>query len=235
PLAAGKGFAPFGSDDPMSRPPLLYPVNHHLSQILERAVGVVTVRTAGVTAEAGLFDGDEPERPAQWPNVGRFGDSWAARLTVRPREGLEWQTSRAHVHSPEHRQGAGIDAEKWSVSLRWEGGPGYGLAEWARTSEAGSSYVFHSLLAEGGWRHRRHRPYLRFERTERPEEQRISDDQFRSTRPHNDNTILGVTRWTIGTFGYGYAASAGRLTLQPTVELAVAGVAQVGGGIFDPA
>ena len=37
-LTAGKGFAPFGTDDPMIRPALRYPVNHHLAQILERAV-----------------------------------------------------------------------------------------------------------------------------------------------------------------------------------------------------
>src|SRR4029079_16834746 len=30
-LAAGKGFVPFGTDDPMSRPFVLFPVNHHLA------------------------------------------------------------------------------------------------------------------------------------------------------------------------------------------------------------
>src|ERR1043166_2614837 len=33
-LSAGKGFVPFGSDDPMNRPALRFPVNHHWSQIL---------------------------------------------------------------------------------------------------------------------------------------------------------------------------------------------------------
>src|SRR5690606_6115515 len=28
-VSAGKGFAPFGTDDPMSRPVVRYPVNHH--------------------------------------------------------------------------------------------------------------------------------------------------------------------------------------------------------------
>ncbi|HLQ21612.1 MAG TPA: hypothetical protein VK132_00295, partial [Gemmatimonadales bacterium] len=124
-LAAGKGFAPFGTDDPMSRPPMLYPVNHHLSQVLERAVVVAALRTARdhVTIEGGLFNGDEPEYPGEWPNWSRFGDSWAVRLTVAPAAGLEWQGSRARVHSPEQRPGAGTDAEKWSTSLRYEGGP----------------------------------------------------------------------------------------------------------------
>src|SRR5712692_6229512 len=165
-LAAGKGFAPFGSDDPMSRPPPLYPVNHPLSQVLERGVGVAAlqgwVRGGGnrVTLEGGLFNGDEPEHPGQWPNWSRFGDSWSVRITVAPVVGLEWQGSRAHVHSPEHRPGAGTDAEKWSTSLRWEDGPGYGLLEWAQTTEAGGLYRFHTLLAEGAWRVGRHRPYL---------------------------------------------------------------------------
>ena len=35
-VSAGKGFAPYGTDDPMSRPVVKYPTNHHLSQILER-------------------------------------------------------------------------------------------------------------------------------------------------------------------------------------------------------
>ncbi|HEX9106440.1 MAG TPA: hypothetical protein VF832_04420, partial [Longimicrobiales bacterium] len=43
-LSVGKGFAPFGTDDPMVRPFVKYPVNHHLSQILERAVAIAGVR-----------------------------------------------------------------------------------------------------------------------------------------------------------------------------------------------
>src|SRR5690606_34980716 len=35
-VSVGKGFAPYGTDDPMSRPVAKYPTNHHLSQILER-------------------------------------------------------------------------------------------------------------------------------------------------------------------------------------------------------
>jgi len=40
----GKGFAPFGTDDPMARPFEKYPINHHLSQILERVVAIGAVR-----------------------------------------------------------------------------------------------------------------------------------------------------------------------------------------------
>ena len=236
-LAAGKGFAPFGTDDPMSRPVLRYPVNHHLAQILERAVAIVALGRGPVRAELGLFNGDEPERPGQWPRVGdRFGDSWAARLTGVPLPGLELQGSHAHVHSPEHRPGAGTDQQKWSLSVRWQGGGGrqrrYALVEWARTSEAGGFFVFSSLLAEGAWIAGGHRLHYRVERTERPEEERVSG--FRSLRPHLENSILGITRWSIATVGYGPPTlERRRLTIAPLLEVSYGRIGRVGGGLFD--
>ncbi|HEY3013102.1 MAG TPA: hypothetical protein VGJ36_10165, partial [Gemmatimonadales bacterium] len=137
-VSAGKGFAPFGTDDPMARPILRYPVNHHLAQILERAVAILGVKVGPVLAEAGVFNGDEPERPGQWPRFSRFGDSWSARATLFPTGQVELQGSHAEVHSPEHRPGFGTDQRKWSLSGRWTGDVGrfpvYGLLEWARTS-----------------------------------------------------------------------------------------------------
>ena len=235
-LTAGKGFAPFGTDDPMSRPPLRYPVNHHLAQILERALAVGAVTRGPVTAELGLFNGDEPERPGQWPRLGRFGDSWSARLTARPLRGLELQASRARVHSPEHRPGAGTDQSKWSLSARWagplEGRPAYGLVEWGRTSEAGGFFVFSTLLAEGAWSAGSHRLHYRFERTERPEEERIS--RFRSLRPHVENSLLGVTRWTIHTLGYAATLPERHgITLAPLLEASYGRFAETGNGLFD--
>jgi hypothetical protein len=235
-LAAGKGFAPFGTDDPMMRPSLRYPVNHHLAQILERAVVIGAVRHGPVAVELGLFNGDEPERPGQWPRVGRVGDSWAARLTAVPRPGAELQASHARVASPEHRAGSGTDQVKWSLSAAWRGDaardPLAGLVEWARTSEAGGFFVFHSLLAEGAWSPGRHRLHYRFERTERPEEERVS--HFRSLRPHLENAILGTTRWTVHTVGYALRATDGRrLTIEPLAEISAGSVAKVGGGLFD--
>ncbi len=49
-LAAGKGFVPFGTDDPMMRPFERYPVNHHLAQILERVVAIGAVRVPHAAA-----------------------------------------------------------------------------------------------------------------------------------------------------------------------------------------
>ena len=236
-LTAGKGFAPFGTDDPMMRPALRYPVNHHLAQILERAVVIAAVGTGGVVAEAGLFNGDEPERPGQWPRIrGRFGDSWAVRLTGVPAAGIELQGSHARVHSPEHRAGQGPDQAMWSVSARWsrlvKGMPADGLVEWARTSEAEGFFVFHTLLAEGAWSPGRHRLHYRFERTERPEEERVG--AFRTLRPHLEDAILGITRWTIHTLGYAIdAGEAAGVRIRPLVELSAGSVAEVGGGVFD--
>jgi hypothetical protein len=44
-MTLGKGFAPFGTDDPMARPFEKYPINHQLAQILERAVAIGAFRT----------------------------------------------------------------------------------------------------------------------------------------------------------------------------------------------
>jgi len=235
-VSAGKGFAPFGSDDPMVRPVLRYPMNHHYSQILERAVAIAAVRAGPVSAEAGLFNGDEPVSPSSWPNMDRFGDSWSARLRVTPLPPLELEGSYAHVRSPENREPIGLDQVKWHASARWERGPAYALAEWARTSEGGGAYVFNSVLVEGTWRAGPHRPYARFEQTDRPEEERRPDDPYRLQRPVLDNTLLGVTHWTIVTGGYSFEPPLrARFYVRPLVEASWIRVRTVGGGVFDPA
>ncbi len=244
-LGAGKGFVPFGSDDPMARPAFKYPVNHHLSQILERAVVIAGYRAGPALIEAALFNGDEPERPGQWPLIRqaagwRFGDSWAGRLTLIPLAGLELSFSRARVKSPEHRQGAGTDQRKWHAAARGErrigGSRLYLLAEWARTTEADGFFEFTSLLGEGEWRWRSHRAWYRWERTDRPEDQRTLDP-FRSVRPHLENSILGTSRWRIHTLGYGVRLRprGGDLLLEPFGELSIGAVERRGGGLFDPA
>lgn len=237
-LSVGKGFVAYGTDDPMSRPALRYPVNHHLSQILERAVAVLGARYGPVMLEGSLFNGDEPERPGQWPKVDRFGDSWALRGTVFPLHGVELQVSRAAVHSPEHRPGLGPDQVKWDLSGRVErdvlGLPMYALVEWARTDEANGFFVYHSFLAEVQARKQRHRWYYRFERTERPEETRLLD-LFRSQRPHLDDSIFGITRWTVHTAGYGVSVLRleGGLSVEPFAEGSLARIKRLS-GLFDP-
>ncbi|HWA40496.1 MAG TPA: hypothetical protein VG712_02735, partial [Gemmatimonadales bacterium] len=102
-VTAGKGFAAFGTDDPMSRPAVRYPVNHHLAQILERAIVIGSLRWRGLAIERSGFNGDEPTRPRDWPNWDRGLDSRAWRFSARPLPGLEAQYSVARVKSPEHR------------------------------------------------------------------------------------------------------------------------------------
>ena len=234
-VAAGKGFVPFGTDDPMSRPAVIFPVNHHLSQILERAVAMAAVRAGPARLEGAVFNGDEPISPGSWPAWDRFGDSWAVRLTMTLVPGLETQTSYAWVHSPENRPGAGPDDRKASVSTRYERGPWYGEVEWARTATADGFFVYHSVLAEAALTLPRHRPYLRLERSDRPEEERVFARPFRTRRPLFENSILGITRWSIVTLGDALDLRLGRLRYAPFVEGSWIGIAPVGGGVFDPA
>jgi hypothetical protein len=237
-LSAGKGFVAFGSDDPMSRPVVRYPVDHHLAQILERGVVIGRASYGPVALEVTGFDGDEPTKPSDWPNLGRGLDSKAVRFTVTPVAGVEAQYSWARVKSPEHRDGAGTTQRKRSASLRWNGPlarrPTYALLEWARTDEAGGFFVFHALVAEGAMSVGRSRPYFRFERTNRPEDTRTTDP-FRSVRPPLDNSLIGITRWTVWTAGYGvsFHTAQGRLELRPFVEGSLASV-RATDGIFDP-
>ena len=237
-LSAGKGFAAYGSDDPMGRPPMLFPANHHWSQVLERAMVTGAVRAGPVTLEGSLFNGDEPEDPGQWPDFSRFGDSWSLRgmLAVR---GVELQLSRARVKSPEHRQGAGLEHLMWHGSARLDrdarAGRVYALVELARVDEEGA-FEFGTALAEAQLVAGAHRPYLRFERTERPEETRALEDPFRGVRPHNENSNLGTTRWTTYTAGYGRRLPwrLGPARFEAIGEIMYAHVTRVTGIVFDP-
>ena len=236
-FSLGKGFVPFGSDDPMTRPILRYPVNHHLSQILERAVGIAALRIGPAVLEGALFNGDEPTRPEDWPRVKRFGDSWSGRLTLWPAAGVEVQGSYAHVASPEHRDGAGLDSRKWSASARLarssDAGQAYAMAEWALTSEG--AFDFRTFLAEASVRRGVFGAAYRFERTERPEEHRLAD-LFRSARPHHDNSSLGSTRWTIHSVNLSLLAVDDwpLLGIEPFVEGSLAQVSSVEAGVFEP-
>jgi hypothetical protein len=226
-LTAGRGFAPFGSDDPMTRPFVKYPVNHHLAQILERVVVIGAARTGPLTLEAGVFNGDEPTNPRSVPKWSRFGDSWSARATLHPTRDVEIAASVARVESPEFREGFGLDQRKRSAVVRIQrpasdgtGSP-YLLAEWARTYDdrlGRLAFTFTSLLVEGAYCRSGWWAAFRGEQTVRPEEER-QIDPFRTPRPQIEFGILGRTRWTeftgaIGTNG----VRRGVLTVAPFVE-----------------
>lgn len=238
-VTAGKGFAAFGSDDPMNRPAMLFPSNHHWAQVLERAMVTGAIRAGPLLMEGSVFNGDEPERPSQWPDLSRFGDSWSLRGMLRWR-GVELQLSRARIVSPEHRQGAGLTHLLWHGSVRLDQPTALGrlhvLAEGGFADEEGA-FQFHTALLEAQLGRGDHRPYARIERTERPEETRTLDNPFRAVRPHNENSNLGTTRWTTWTAGYGRALPwrAGPVRLEAIAELMLAHVTSVTGVVFDPA
>lgn len=260
-LAAGKGFVPFGTDDPMLRPFVLFPVNHHLAQLLERYVAIAGVRAPGALLEGARFGGDEPDGPWAWPRASRFGEAWSVRGTLLPLElarglapgALELSASHARVPSPEDPTGQGLDQRKSSLAARWSTGDppgapvtlpsfgGYALVEWARTDEhrgARRAFRYQSVLAEGAaWR-----PVLggvvtvaaRAERTGRPEEERMLDP-FRTVRPHYEQNVLGITEWRILTLAASVQPTTGRFRFAPFVEAARAAPrALVQPSVFDP-
>jgi hypothetical protein len=200
-LFAGKGFVPFGTEDPMLRPFVKYPVNHHHAQILERAQISASVSYRGVLLESAMFNGDEPESPTDWPNSNRLFDSRAIRLTVTSRAALALSVSVASVQSPEFASGDGLDQRKRSGSARFRREAGslrYALVEYANTREFSGSrqaFAFSSVLGEAQWALGPVLLGARAERTERPEEERTSSP-YRTVRPLLDFNILGRTRWT---------------------------------------
>ncbi|HWL39658.1 MAG TPA: hypothetical protein VNO75_05415 [Gemmatimonadaceae bacterium] len=224
-LAVGKGFAPFGTDDPMGRPFAKYPINHHLAQVLERVVAIVSVGVGPLVLEAGSFNGDEPEGSGDAPNASRWWDSWAGRATLTPLPAVEMQLSYASVRSPEHAGGGGPDDRKWSSSMRYESTDPrrYALAEWARTAQyvgATRSFSFNSLLVEGESELGPVAVAARLEVTERPDEERLLDP-FRTLRPGHDFSIVGRSRWTIATARITVPlALRPRFALHPFVEVA---------------
>jgi hypothetical protein len=246
-LFAGRGFVPFGSDDPMSRPFVSYPVDHHLAQILERyvAVGALSMRNASL--EAATFGGDEPVNPSTLPLARRFGDSWSVRGTLlgaalSPRlAGGEVSASFANVKSPEYREGRGLDQRKAHVAVRVNGESAaftrYALVELARTTDVDrgrSLYTFDAALAEGALCHDDLGVALRWERSDRPEEERLTD-LFRSARPATDLSILGVTEWTTITGAASLPALSRRLfRAAPFVEVARITADRTTSAVFDP-
>ena len=240
-LSAGRGFAPFGTDDPMTRPFVRYPANHHWSQILERWTITAAARLGMVTIEAGLFNGDEPEAPEDLAGVERVGDSRAVRATLRPAHSLELQASHAYVESPGFRAGPGLDHRQWSASARLDHALSpssrlYVFLEMAETNEYDGDrkvFVFTSVLGETAWRPGPWTAALRFERTTRPEEERLVDP-YRSQRPHAEASILGATRWNTVTAHAARSFPNRGLRFEPFAELSRSTVDEITGAIFDP-
>jgi hypothetical protein len=227
-LFAGKGFVPFGSEDPMMRPFTRYPANHHLAQILERAQVIGAARLGPLAVEVATFNGDEPEGAADWPNSDRLFDSWSTRATFFGPGRWETSASIARVKSPEFAAGFGLNQNKYAASVRYSGGfnnrISYALVEWARTSEwIGSRkdlWFFASALAEMSIQTPVGDVALRLERTSRPEEHR-DKTPFRSVRPLLDLGIVGRTRWENVSVGWSRVQYSGPFQVTPFAEVSV--------------
>ncbi len=229
-LSAGRGFAPFGTGDPMYRPALKYPTNHHLSQILERwTVNASYLADAGLGVEVGVFDGTEPE---DWLDVGNyrdFGNSWSGRLSWRFGEvtGITapWEISASYGDVTEVHHGHEERTVLYNAAIRhdarYDFGALYGLAE-ASVSDPDDGDGYFSILGEvqaslgmGA----RHHPFYRIEYATRPEYPREGpdgDDFFRYD--HGDHAI-GATRWLIQSVGYSFDWSPLPLSARPFVEI----------------
>ena len=227
-VSIGKGFAPFGTDDPMSRPIVRFPTNHHLAQILERFIYGGALRWRPLTVEAARFNGDEPESPSDAPNGQHRGDSWATRVTLRPDRhplrGTELQWSAARVRSPESPTGRGFDHHKRSASARVERDIGsydvYALGEWARTDlyKAGQrAFSLRSVLGEASVVKGIIRVSARYEQTIRPEDERLTN-AFRTIFPTAEVQILGTTRFDVGTMSVEARGKLFGVSLAPFVE-----------------
>ncbi len=246
-IYGGRGFVPFGSDDPMARPFVSYPVDHHLAQILERLMLVAAARAGPVIIEAASFGGDEPVDPSTLPLARRMSDSWSLRATLSGETlpillgRAELTGSYANVKSPEYREGQGLDQRKAHVGLRFEDAGGlftrYALAELARTTDVGRGrdlYTFVTALVEGALWRGVAGVALRWERSDRPEEGRLLD-LFRAARPATDVSILGITRWTTLTGAVSLPAlRASAMHVAPFVEVARVTADRTTAAVFDP-
>ena len=241
-LFAGRGFAPFGSDDPMVRPFEKFPVNHHLAQVLERVVSIAAVRKGPLIGEFGVFGGDEPTSPSSSPNFSRFGDSWSTRVTLLPFSGMELSGSLANVISPEVRDGHGLDQRKSSIVARFSKETAdswrYAMLEYAHTGERDRGELINrlsSILGEAAYCAKGFVGAARIERTDRPEEEQLVDP-FRTPRPEVDLSNLGISRWTTVTGSLtSPAIRVGPVSTRPFVEVARMAVGHgAPAGIFNP-
>jgi hypothetical protein len=204
-VSAGKGFAPYGTDDPMSRPAVKYPTNHHLSQILERWTVNGAWINGGWSLEAAAFGGAEPVGPYDFSNIESFGDSWSARVARRfgngygPLAASELSASVGRVS--EAHAGEKETTTLYNAASRHERlysfGTVYGLVE-ASMSEPEEGDGYFSVLGETKLGFGAHQPYYRIEYATRPEYTREGAPGTQEFfRYDHDEHAIGATRWLI--------------------------------------
>jgi hypothetical protein len=225
-LSAGKGFAPYGTDDPMSRPVAKYPTNHHLSQILERWTVNGEWLAGPWSVEAGVFGGSEPDGPWDLGNVSSFGNSFAGRV-IRRFGGMgttaPWEVSASFGSVGESHEGTTQRTSLYNASVRHSGAHSFGgiyaMAE-ASLSDPRGHDGYWSLLGETQVRIARHRPYYRLELATRPEYAREGAAGTPGFfRYDHDGDPIGATRWLIHSLGYEFDLSGGGVATRPFVEV----------------
>ncbi len=237
-VSAGRGFVPFGSDDPMGRPVAKYPTNHHLAQILERYTVNAAVGGERWVVEGGVFDGTEPEDPWDVGNWREFGNSFAVRVLRAWGPGASAIGSAGHGESAAHGWETSVslarvvehgdpDDATWLVhgGVRFEGttsaGDAYLLLEGARSFiDHGPVDGYESLLAEGALTRGGLRGYARGEWATRPEYPRSSGEDGFFRYDHHD-PAEGATRWIILSAGVEVRADWGPVAVRPFGEAAL--------------
>jgi hypothetical protein len=94
------------------------PLTHHTFDSTHISAGVVTagIEIGSIRLEGSAFHGREPDDARYDLEVGKL-DSAAARLSWRPWPQLEFQISRAYLHSPEQLEPG--DQKRTNGSLTW--------------------------------------------------------------------------------------------------------------------
>jgi len=235
-ISAGKGFAPYGTDDPMSRPVIKYPTNHHLSQILERWTLNAIYTTPLWAFEAGVFGGEEPDGPWDFSNAQSFADSWSARVSRHFGTGSmhiwTWEVAASFANVKEQDERTRL----FNIMLRHENsysiGHVYGLIE-GSWSDPNAHDGYFSVLGEASLHRGAHKPYARVEYASRPEYARDGGPSTSGFfRYDHDADPIGSTRWLSITAGYGITATPLPYGVRPYIEAQWHRVSDDGG--FDP-
>ncbi len=235
-VSGGKGFAPFGSDDPMGRPSAKYPTNHHLAQILERFTLNGLLSNGDWVLEAGVFGGSEPDGPHDLSNWKSFGNSQSARVTriVPSGDGMgKWELSLSAARILTSHEGEDERTLLFHSGARWDDGRRSLLIEAARSRvEDQPVSGYYSVLAEGKMPVGPVHAYMRAEYATRPEYPRGSGDEGYFRYSHHAHPV-GASRWQIGAVGVEASEWLGSVLVRPFVEGAVQRASRVAGTI-DP-
>jgi hypothetical protein len=227
-LSGGRGFAPYGTDDPMGRPAIKFPTNHHLSQVLERWFLSGAFQRDRWSVEAGIFAGEEPTGPYDFSNFHGFGNSWSARVVHHPggrAHAAPWEVAASFASVTEPHHGDEHTTRLVNAYVRHEAEHGFGRLYGLLEASLGMPRTdgeedLYSVLAEARLTRGPHRPWARVELAARPEYARDAvpgQDGF--FRYDHDLRPVAQTQWFIATAGYGFEATALPVSVRPFVEL----------------